>query len=374
MAKKVKPHPARITLRPFESTLPAAFPTGGGRGAPLTRTATLEQWLRHWLDDVIAAQRELTTLYAYRNIVSRHLVPALGRVRLCDLTPRLIQSYYTWVGRTKGLSANTVRKHHVLLHTALRLAYRRGILPANPVDRVTPPRQTQPRQTFYNPEQLGRLLTLVEGTELELPVKLAGYLGLRRSEITGLRWCDVDLARGTLSVRQVRTAVGRDVICKAPKTAGSMRTLDISCLGDLLALLGRQKEGPAAEGTPRREEQWVAVRRDGRPWHPNDLTHAFAAFVARHALPKITLHGLRHTFASVANDARVPMYQISKTLGHSDPTITARIYTHLFDQTHGEVLSAVMQSISGRATDATKEISQTGSTETGNRRQFNPLL
>ena len=83
----------------------------------------------------------------------------------------------------------------------------------------------------------------------------------------------------------------------------------------------------------------------GRPWHPNALSAAFAAFVADRGLPPITLHGLRHTFASVANDARVPMYQISRAMGHSSPSVTQRIYTHLFDQTHGEVLAAVAEAV-----------------------------
>ena len=168
----------------------------------------------------------------------------------------------------------------------------------------------------------------------------------------GLRWCDVDLARGTVSIRSVRTAAGHRVVCKAPKTAGSMRTLDISCVTDLTALLERQLAAHRAlmaeRRLPWREDLCVATDPEGHPWHPNRLTLLFSQFIAARSLPKVTLHGLRHTFASVANDARVPMYQISKTLGHSDPAITARIYTHVFDQTHGEVLSAVIRAIPGR--------------------------
>ena len=95
MVKKVKVHTRRVVLKPFEAALPATFPTGQQRSSNLTRTATLKEWLIHWLDDVIAVTREPTTLYCYSNIVNSHLIPALGRVRLCDLTPSLIQSYYT---------------------------------------------------------------------------------------------------------------------------------------------------------------------------------------------------------------------------------------------------------------------------------------
>ena len=92
MVKKVKVHTRRVVLKPFEAALPATFPTGQQRSSNLTRTATLKEWLIHWLDDVIAVTREPTTLYCYSNIVNSHLIPALGRVRLCDLTPSLIQS------------------------------------------------------------------------------------------------------------------------------------------------------------------------------------------------------------------------------------------------------------------------------------------
>ena len=155
-----------------------------------------------------------------------------------------------------------------------------------------------------------------------------------------------------LAIRQIRTAAGHKIVCKAPKTTGSMRTLEISCIQDLTDLLERQLQAHRklmeSRGLPWREDLCVVIDPEGKPWHPNRLTGAFATFIASRGLPKVTLHGLRHTFASVANDARVPMYQISRTLGHSDPAITARIYTHVFDQTHGEVLSAVVQAIPGR--------------------------
>lgn len=351
MKKTLKLTPRRcVALRSFEETLPCAFPRREERSwSGLTRTATLRDWLLHWLEDEIRPVREQTTYYCYANIIHSHLIPALGQVRLCDVTPRLLESYYDWAQQSKGLTANTVRKHHVLLHTALKLAYCQGLLRDNPTDRTTPPRPTSPRQTFYNAAQAARLLSIVRGQVLEVPVKLACCLGLRRSEIAGLRWCDVDLAGGSIAIRQVRTAAGGDVICKAPKTAGSMRTLNIQTVPGMLELLreqrGRCEERCAARGVPFREDLCVAVDGRGRPWSPDELTREFSVLVERSGLPKVTLHGLRHTFASVANDARVPMLEISKTLGHSDPSITARVYTHMFDQTYGEVLSAVAAGI-----------------------------
>jgi integrase len=338
----------KLILRPFEETLPAAFPARA-KGPGLTKTCTMEQWLLHWLHEHIAPQREVTTVYAYGRIVELHLIPALGRVRLCDVTPALFQNYYEYITDVKGLASNTARKHHVLLHGALGLAWRQGLLVCNPLDRVEPPKLTSPRQTYYTAQQLGELLWRVEGTELELPVQLAGFLGLRRSEIAGLRWCDLDLASGKLTVRQVRTAAGREIVCKKPKSSGSMRTLDLSVLSDLTQRLSEEKKArKALAGKDFREDECAILNGAGEPWHPNFLTLKFHDFIQAEGLPHVTLHGLRHTFASVASHQRVPVYQISKALGHSDPVITQRIYTHLFDQTHGEVLSAVAGAIPRR--------------------------
>lgn len=310
---------------------------------PPTRM-TVREWLDYWLEEVIRPNREGTTYYCYRNIAWNHIIPALGRLPLQDLEPRHIQRYYGDMLREKRLGTNTVHKHHILLHTALKAAFRQGILPENPVDRVEPPRLACPKQFFYTPEQLSVLFTLVEGHQLELVVKLAGYLGLRRSEICGLRWENVDLERHLIHVRTVRTTAGGSIVLKQPKTTHSIRKLGIAGLDDLERLLRReaQRQAVCKKADPDwTDSGYVIVRPDGRPCDPNRVTAAFHDFVLEHDLPPITIHGLRHTFASVANSARVPLLDIGKTLGHKDCAITGRVYTHIFDQTHQEVLNTV---------------------------------
>ncbi len=220
------------------------------------------------------------------------------------------------------------------------------MIPANPAQRATPPRATSTDVLYYTPARLSRLLREVEGHSLELPVKLACHLGLRRSEVLGLRWRDVDLQTGLLSVRWVRTTVGYRVVEKTPKTADSCRTLSIGALDGLLDLLQALRTQRRWDGLPCGPDDYLVLNPEGVPWHPNVLSADLADFVAQRRLPPITFHGLRHTFASMANNARIPMYQISRAMGHANPSITQRIYTHLFDQTHGEVLAAVADTIS----------------------------
>ena len=332
----------RVVLRPIA---PAPAPAVG---FPLPRSApaagsdtTLARWLEFWMEREIEPCRADTTINGYDSIIRNHIRPALGRVRLADLTPELINGYYQWLAEEKGLSANTVRKHHVLLHTALKSAFRQGVIRDNPIQRATPPRAAAVEVAYYTPARLGRLLQAVEGDPLEVPVWLACFLGLRRSEILGLRWRDVDLCSGQISVRWVRTTVGARVVEKTPKTSDSCRTLSIAALSDLLELLRDLQARRIRDGMPCGPDDFLLLDGVGQPLHPNLMSTAFAAFIRRHELDPITFHGLRHTFASMANSARVPMYQISRAMGHASPSITQRIYTHLFDQTHGEVLAAV---------------------------------
>ena len=310
---------------------------------------TVGEWLRYWLEDIVRPNRESTTYYCYHCIIKNHLIPALGAIPLHRLLPYQIQHYYLQMMEEKGLSANTVYKHHILLHTALKAAYRQSILPENPVDRVEPPRLQQPRRLYYDSHQLKALFQAVEGRSLELPVKLAGYLGLRRGEICGLRWENVDLQRGLIWVRRVRTTAGEQIVEKQPKTTHSVRQLAIGGLEELMTLLRAEQLRQQAEqtrlGEAWRGEGYVVVQRGGAPTNPNQLTAEFGAFVREKGLPPITIHGLRHTFASVANSAKVPLLEIGKALGHKDITITGRIYTHIFDQTHQSVLNTVAAQI-----------------------------
>lgn len=334
----------RVTLRPIPVPPKVCFPLPQS-APPANAGATLAQWLDIWMEKDIEPCRADTTINGYDSIIHNHIRPALGKVRLADLSPELINGYYQWLADEKGLAPNTIRKHHVLLHTALKSAFRQGVITANPIQRATPPRATAVEVAYYTPARLGQLLRAVKGDPLEVPVRLACFLGLRRSEILGLRWRDVDLSSGQLSVRWVRTTVGSRVVEKTPKTSDSCRTLSIAALDDLLELLRNLHAERILSGMPCAPADFLLLDSVGRPLHPNLMSSALTAFIKKNGLAPITFHGLRHTFASMANNARVPMYQISRAMGHSNPNITQRIYTHLFDQTHGEVLAAVADTI-----------------------------
>lgn len=301
------------------------------------------QWLDYWYDNIIVPQIEETTAYGYRGMIENYLKPQLGEIRLQKLTARDIQQYYTWLMGEKELSPNTVIKHHNLLTNTLNAAERQEYITKNPMRAVSPPKKRQREAKFYTPEQLGILLDRAVGTRLELPVFICAYLGLRRGELCGLRWSDVDLEHKTITIENTRTQAGKKEIEKGTKTASSTRTLYLpDTLCDMLKAAKENQQACRAEYKNAYDDNdYVVVMEDGRPFRPNYLSELFGKFLADNDLPKIVLHELRHTFASLSNQAGIPAYNIGKALGHSTPATTQKIYTHLLDQTHTQAVEGV---------------------------------
>lgn len=304
---------------------------------------TFAQWLDYWYKDIILPQIEETTAYGYRGMIENYLKPQLGEIRLQKLTARDIQQYYTWLMGEKELSPNTVIKHHNLLTNTLNVAERQEYITKNPMRAVSPPKKRQREAKFYTPEQLGILLDKAVGTRLELPVFICAYLGLRRGELCGLRWSDVDLEHKTITIENTRTQAGKKEIEKGTKTASSTRTLYLpDTLCDMLKAAQENQQVYRAEYKNAYDDNdYVVVMEDGRPFRPNYLSELFGKFLADNDLPKIVLHELRHTFASLSNQAGIPAYNIGKALGHSTPATTQKIYTHLLDQTHTQAVEGV---------------------------------
>lgn len=304
---------------------------------------TFAQWLDYWYKDIILPQIEETTAYGYRGMIENYLKPQIGEIRLQKLTARDIQQYYTWLMDEKKLSPNTVIKHHNLLTNTLNAAERQEYITKNPMRAVSPPKKRQREAKFYTPEQLGILLDKAVGTRLELPVFICAYLGLRRGELCGLRWSDVDLEHKTITIENTRTQAGKKEIEKGTKTASSTRTLYLpDTLCDMLKAAKENQQACRAEYKNAYDDNdYVVVMEDGRPFRPNYLSELFGKFLADNGLPKIVLHELRHTFASLSNQAGIPAYNIGKALGHSTPATTQKIYTHLLDQTHTQAVEGV---------------------------------
>lgn len=307
----------------------------------------LSHWLEYWMDSIVRPNRAETTVYAYQKIIDNHIDPALGTVPLKRLTPKMVQEYYTETQRANGLSSNTMRRHHDLLSSALRSAVRQDVIPASPMERVEPPRVRTAESYFYNNQELKLLYQKIEGNILELAVKLAGSLGMRREEICGLKWENVDLQRHLVLIREARTAYGATIVQKETKNRSSVRTL---YLPDEVYLLleqeqARQQQERCLQSPTYNPTDHVILDAKGAPYSPNALSLAFTRFVRKNDLPRLTFHGLRHTFATIASCQGASLFDIGKALGHSTPATTGRIYTHLVDRTHEELVQRVSDAL-----------------------------
>ena len=194
------------------------------------------------MESIVRPNRAETTVYAYQKIIDNHILPALGGIPMSRLSAKRIQRYYTDTQQAAGLSSNTMRRHHDLLSSALRSAVRQDMLLASPMDRVEPPRSRVKEAFFYDNEELKQLYQLIEGHILELAVKMAGSLGMRREEICGLKWENVDFRR-----RLVAPPMGPPSSRRRPRTGprcapSTSRRRSSSCWGGSRS--GRKRNGP----------------------------------------------------------------------------------------------------------------------------------
>lgn len=309
----------------------------------MPKKTTLQEWLTYWMENVIKPTREETTIYGYQKIIDNHIVPELGNIPVQELKAQQIQRYYANMAKEKGLSPNTIRKHHDLLNSALKLAVKQEVIMNNPLDKVETPKLKETDIGFYSPEQLNELLEAVKGDRLEAIVYLGGMAGLRREEICGLKWSNIDFDKKIIHVVQVRTAAGKNEVVKDPKSKSSKRDISIpdSMLNVLKKEKAKQEENKEYLGAGYIGGDLIAVHEDGKPYRPNYLSEIFTRFIKTNNFSYITLHGLRHSFASAANAAGVSLFDISKTLGHSNTAITGKIYTHVTDKAHEETMQKV---------------------------------
>lgn len=304
------------------------------------------EWLNYWYDAISKNNNEESTNYGYKNIINKHLIPSLGKTKLQKLTPKDIQDYYNekMNDPEHPLSSNTVKKHHVLLKTAFSLAVTQDVLSSNPVDKVIPPKFVRPNRKYYDIETMKKLFNAVKGTRLECAVWIAGFTGIRRSELCGLKWSAIDFTNRIINIDFTRVNVGSNIIEK-DRTKNESSTRKISINDELIGVLRREKakqeENKELLGKCYIQSEYVITMEDGKPFRPNYLSELFKKFINDNDLPEITLHGLRHSVASVANQAGVNLYNISKILGHSTTGTTSKIYTHLFDETQAESMNAI---------------------------------
>ncbi len=328
-------------------------------GRSITAPGTVAEFLVSWLDTFTRSGAvKQSTATTYSDHVHRHIIPRLGSITLAKLSPRDIAKFYADLLSSgearhksgRGLSPKTVRNIAQTLKKALRDGVKFGTLARNVAEGVDLPRYEKPELQAWTNEQLQHFLshTSKEGDYL-LPIwYLLGTAPLRRGEVCGLRWSDVDLVEGQVHIRHTRLVVHGKTIEDTPKSKTSRRTVPLGASAVIALAHLKNAQEAAAMQLGCKPFELVLTDLDGHEIDPEALTRRFYSATKRAGLPTIRLHSMRHTWASWALSEGESVHVVAGFLGHSDPGFTLRTYAPFMPnqaRTTADRLSSKLQAL-----------------------------
>jgi len=308
---------------------------------------TVADYLTTWLAQKQVAGLRPTTARSYAGHIEAYLKPHLGHILLSEITALDIEEALRLVRADpkRRMSVATLRRVHATLRSALGSAEKKRLIPYNPAAKAELPTARRPQVRPWEPAELGAFLDAVSGDPMGPVFDVMANSGLRRGEVLGLRWDDVDTQAGSITVRRQLLDIASDVACPwcggtahpgssfgPPKTSSGenrMVHLDAGTLGTLLAHRLEQDHERARWGNAYLDHGLVFAREDGSPIAPDHLTKKFGQLARAAGVRAIRLHDLRHGQASLMLAADVPLAVVSKRLGHSSIALTADTYSHL---------------------------------------------
>lgn len=337
--RQVRRHGFASSKAAHQALTQALAHVDGGRLLGAT-TQTVGEFLDSWLVSYEqAGRRKVSTVQSVRTTVRCYLRPVLGDVLLRDLNAKtvsdalgrlLTEGRHTGRGTRRGLSPKTVRNVAGVLRKALGDAVRWGLIPVNYVTQVELPRYERPHVVAWDSEQSARFLAHSEavGDPLHVLWRLLLVTGLRRGELLGLRWQDVDLVLGTVTVEQSRVRVDHRVVVSTPKTRAGRRTVSIDPTTVTLLAQLRNAQEATADLLGRWGTDLVAASATGQPLDPPWLLDQWKRAARAAGVPVITLHQGRHTALTQALQNQVPLHVVAGRAGHAQASTTVNLYAH----------------------------------------------
>lgn len=295
-------------------------------------------YIRLWLEHIARSVDEVT-LQGYQSLANSQILPYFdeAKIQLQKVDCNTIQKYmddkylHGRIDGKGGLSPRSLRLHKNIISQALDMAVQRKLLLSNPCQYVVLPQNIRYESSFYNEQQLQTLFHAIKGDTIEPLVRITALYGLRRSELLGLQWDSIDFENNRLTIRHTVTKVTKVVAKDKTKNATSYRSFPLTPEAAEIFRNAQQLESKyrTAFGREYTENTFVFKWPDGKPFSPDYVTRHFRNLLAKHNLPHIRFHELRHSCASVLINMGFTLKDVQDWLGHSDIKMTANIYSHL---------------------------------------------
>lgn len=314
--------------------------TGGF--APVTKDATVGEWLDRWLEVYVQPNREPKTYQYYEGFIKLHIKPELGKVGLRKLTTQQVQHLLNEKKRKK-LSSSTV--HGVLrtLRAGLNAAWKEGLIEFNVASRATPPKLENKQVDALSREEVGKLLSNSVDDPLHSLYKFAIATGVRIGEASGLTWDCVDTVGKIAQINKQLQRIDGKMTLKDVKSRSSRRPVALSASA-VSALQDRKAVSVLSEQS--NPMNLVFVNTDGRPLDPKYVDEHLKAACKRAGVRPVSFHVLRHTAATLMVAGGVPLHTVMKQLGHSNISLTANLYGHLVKEAQQNAVDRLDEVIS----------------------------
>ena len=289
-------------------------------------------WLNTYKKNSIA----YNTYSGYKTNIFKHIVPNIGNIKLTKLQASDIQDMYNKLHKTTlnpcgTLSSQSIYYIHSTLRKALKDAYKQHYITTNPIDFVTPPKVEKFEAQFLNARELKLLLDELKNTDIYLPTLLAAGLGLRRGEVLALKYSDINFNENTISISKNYISMKGTYMIGDVKTKKSKRVLAVSA--NIMSALKNRYEFYLLEknvfGNNFNKEGYINTNDRGNIIHCSIWDQELKKHLKKINLPKIRIHDLRHSNASLMIKQGVPMKVASERLGHSKISTTMDLYTHI---------------------------------------------
>jgi integrase len=348
--KRVRKSLYAKTRRELVEKLKAEQTKAGLGVAHAGRMPTLGAFLESWLENNAQPKLKLSTYIRYRELSRLHIIPGLGRFPLDKLTVAQVQEFLNARAKS-GMAAQTVHHLRAVLRTALNQAIRARVISFNAAGLADSPRITPREPTYLKPDEARVFLQAAAQDRLGALYFLAFATGVRQGEALALRWEDVDLDHGTVTIghtaRRMRIAPGQptQLIISDTKTAASRRVIPIPNF--VVAALRHQRERQMFERRAAQdnwqETGFVFTKPNGQPVEAEHLARSFATLLRRNSLGRMRWHDLRHSAITIMLAAGVPPRTVMQYAGHSNLATTMNIYAHVSPQMLGEASEAMQR-------------------------------